>query len=421
MGAPSPQVTTQEVDPDIKGRQLGLYSDLSQYYDATPYQTAPTMYGEGTYAGVAGLQPFQQAAQSYLGNRLLGYNPGFQTPELFGPFQTPGTNFGQNPAGGFGNQGTDTQPPVGDDSPGGDPEEGGQDIPNKPTMRFQMDPSQDVSGGIQPTPAPGPAGVGGGPIEFGPGQMAHEAAPYSPFMTPTDMASAASMGGASDVMGYTPERGFTGIGNYMNPYEDQVVGRTVDDMARAEAMFREGGLYSKPASTYGGDRQAIQESTANRDYLDRVGNVVSQLRSQGFDTAAQHAQTDASRALQGQGLNLSAADALNRFGTSALSNTLRTGSALNQVGAQNQGLAQSMVDSEIGQFYEARNDPLLRAQALQGILTGLPVGMSTSAYPGSTPGAGFAGGALSGASIGSAFGPWGAGIGALGGGLLGLF
>ncbi|HKX56978.1 MAG TPA: hypothetical protein VJN01_12785, partial [Xanthomonadales bacterium] len=59
------------------------------------------------------------------------------------------------------------------------------------------------------------------------------------------------------------------------------------------------------------------------------------------------------------------------------------------------------------------------------LLAGAPGGTTASTMYGgqqtSNPLMGALGGASSGAAVGSMFGPWGTGIGAIGGGLLGLF
>ena len=90
-----------------------------------------------------------------------------------------------------------------------------------------------------------------------------------------------------------------------------------------------------------------------------------------------------------------------------------TASALNQIGAGNQALAQRMMDYDRGQFYEARDYPLQQFGLLQGILSGMPVGMTTQ-YPGGSRLGGIAGGAAAGYGVGGPFG-------ALAGGLLGAF
>ena len=85
---------------------------------------------------------------------------------------------------------------------------------------------------------------------------------------------------------------------------------------------------------------------------------------------------------------------------------------LQQVGAAREGKGQQYAD-------ETTN----RLQNYMGLVGGMNYGgtRTTSGGAGTSPLLGGMGGAMSGASLGSMFGPWGAGIGAVGGGLLGAF
>ena len=242
---------------------------------------------------------------------------------------------------------------------------------------------------------------------------------YNPMMVTPGTAQGYGDVGAQNVAAQT---GAMGMGAYTNPYQQEVIGGALQDMGRAEAMFREGGIYSKGAGTFGGDRQGVQVAEANRDFADRAGRLSAQLRSQGFNTAAGLAQTDANRmlsaglgnqganlqaslanqgqfndlsrfntglgmqgqlanqgaGLQGAGLNLNAAGALNQFGNDAFGNMLRGAGALAGMGQGNRSLSQQFINSDIGQFDEARNAGLRDIGVLQSILSGMPVGMSST-------------------------------------------
>lgn len=98
-------------------------------------------------------------------------------------------------------------------------------------------------------------------------------------------------------------------------------------------------------------------------------------------------------------------------------------SMLGTQGEQQRQMQQQWLDSNYGQFLDARGwemaqfNPLL--QGLAAVQGGSVTG--TSPYQGPSAGAGALGGAASGAAMGSAFGPWGTGIGAVAGGLMGYF
>jgi hypothetical protein len=103
------------------------------------------------------------------------------------------------------------------------------------------------------------------------------------------------------------------IDYYMNPFTGQVVDRAVGDIRDEGA--RQGSQIGSLASTagaFGGTRQALLESELGRNLQRSIGDVSGQLRSQGFESAAQKATNNlnlgrdrylqgANTALQGAG------------------------------------------------------------------------------------------------------------------------
>lgn len=91
-------------------------------------------------------------------------------------------------------------------------------------------------------------------------------------------------------------------------------------------------------------------------------------------------------------------------------------------GAQREDLATRELNDTIGRFNANQQEPYNRLSAYNALLGGAGQLGGTSTTTATAPANYFApfGGALAGSQIGSAFGPVGTGIGALGGGLLGL-
>lgn len=79
--------------------------------------------------------------------------------------------------------------------------------------------------------------------------------------------------------------------DYENPYTEEVIGKTMDDMRRELAIERE---RLKSAETlggaYGGDRHNILEGEQFGNWLSKIGQVTSGLRSDAFDKARGFAQ-----------------------------------------------------------------------------------------------------------------------------------
>ena len=91
---------------------------------------------------------------------------------------------------------------------------------------------------------------------------------------------------------------------FEDPYTDRVVNQTIKDMDRARQMTANqiSGDAAK-AGAYGGSRSMLMQAENNRNFADRTAAAVGQLRSQGFQRAADLAQQE-----NLQRLGLSASD-----------------------------------------------------------------------------------------------------------------
>jgi len=78
-----------------------------------------------------------------------------------------------------------------------------------------------------------------------------------------------------------------------NPFQDQVVNQTIKDLDRARQITNNeiSGSAAK-AGAFGGSREALMRAENNRNFYDRVGSAVGQLRSQGFESAANRANQE---------------------------------------------------------------------------------------------------------------------------------
>jgi len=97
------------------------------------------------------------------------------------------------------------------------------------------------------------------------------------------------------------------LNQFVDPYTDQVVNQTIRDMDRARQMTANqvSGDAAK-AGAFGGSRSMLMQAENNRNFADRTAAAVGQLRSQGFQRAADRAQQE-----QLQRLGLSASDIQN--------------------------------------------------------------------------------------------------------------
>jgi len=166
------------------------------------------------------------------------------------------------------------------------------------------------------------------------------------------------------------------IGQFMNPYQsnvlDQVQGRYGDLSALTSRGVNDRATL---AGAFGGSRHGVAEGVAQGELAKGMGQQMAGLQYQGYN------------------------DAMGRAGQLA-----------------NLGLGANSQLASMGDYarqIQMSQDPAMRQlQILQGLLSGMPMGMTQSTPTYRNP----MGGAIGGAAAGSAFGPWGAGIG----GLLGL-
>ena len=127
------------------------------------------------------------------------------------------------------------------------------------------------------------------------------------------------------------------IGQFMNPYTSEVIGRTGADIGAAQQMaMNQLGAQATAARAFGGSRQGVAEAQTNAGFIKQLADTSANLRQQGFNTAlgaAQNQQQMMSN-LAGQGFGF--------------------GQALNQQqmqqGALQQGLVQSLIDAARGQY-----------------------------------------------------------------------
>ena len=94
------------------------------------------------------------------------------------------------------------------------------------------------------------------------------------------------------------------IGQYMDPYMDQVMNSAMGDLDKArQQSLNSTGAAATRGGAFGGDRHGVMESMDNANYLDQVAKTSSQLRSQGFQNAQAAAMNDLGAMNQQYGAN----------------------------------------------------------------------------------------------------------------------
>jgi len=177
------------------------------------------------------------------------------------------------------------------------------------------------------------------------------------------------------------------ISAYMSPYMQNVV-----DYQKSQA-FRDYGIgqgvrkqQAVGAGAFGGSRQAIMESEAQRSLGSQLQNIAATGSQNAFQNAQQAQQFGANLGLQGyqtglQGLNtsLQGAGQLAAIGGQQQASDLARLQAQQQVGAQQQGLEQNKINQAISNYATAQQYPFMQLGIMNSMLRGLPLQQTTTA------------------------------------------
>ena len=147
----------------------------------------------------------------------------------------------------------------------------------------------------------------------------------------------------------------SGVSEFMDPYEQEVVDRALADIRRQGDIERAGiGAQAARAGAFGGSRFALQEAELGRNILDRAGSTAANLRSAGYKAAMDQArQAFESQQARQQG----SAQILGQAGTQ-----------FSNLAGQQQGLQQADISQLVGYGtqlqaqQQAELDAALRAQ-----------------------------------------------------------
>ena len=127
------------------------------------------------------------------------------------------------------------------------------------------------------------------------------------------------------------------IGQFMNPYTNQVINRAGADMQRQQlATQNQLGAQASQAGAFGGSRHGIAEGQMMGDYGRAFGDMAAGQRQAGFNTALGAAQNQQGMLSQLAGQGFGFGQALNQ--------------QQSQMGAQQQSLQQALIDAARGQF-----------------------------------------------------------------------
>jgi hypothetical protein len=155
------------------------------------------------------------------------------------------------------------------------------------------------------------------------------------------------------------------IGQFMNPYTSEVIGRTAADIGGAQQMaMNQLGAQATQAGAFGGSRQGVAEAQTNAGFIKQLADTAAQQRQQGFNTALGAAQNQQSMMSQlaGQG-----------FGFGQQINQQQM-----QQGGLQRSLQQQLIDAARGQYGGYTGAPMASLSAPMAALGAADMGQQTS-------------------------------------------
>jgi len=142
------------------------------------------------------------------------------------------------------------------------------------------------------------------------------------------------------------------LSQYTNPYEDQVVQNTMNDLERTRLMQQnQMGASASSAGAFGGSRHGVADAETNRGFARQAADTSAQLRHAGYNQALTSAGQDVGYGLdQGRQLG-SLANMGFGFGQDITSQQ-------QQVGLQQQAMNQALIDASKAQYAGYTGSPL---------------------------------------------------------------
>lgn len=155
------------------------------------------------------------------------------------------------------------------------------------------------------------------------------------------------------------------IGQFMNPFTQNVIGRTGQDMLRQSQIAQNQlGAQASQAGAFGGSRHGVAEGTMLGDYGRAFGDQAANLRQSGFNTALGAAQNQQGiqSGLAGQGFG---------FGQAI-------GQQQAAQGGQQQALMQQLINDARGQYSGYTGAPMASLGAPMAALGAANMGQNTT-------------------------------------------
>jgi hypothetical protein len=203
------------------------------------------------------------------------------------------------------------------------------------------------------------------------------------YQTGTGLASMAGLGQLGAGQQYAsqvtdPSR----VQSFMSPYQQGVT-----DVAKNAAIReyqianQQGNLGAARQGTYGGARQALQQSERERNLLSNLSNIQAQGSQAAYDRAMQNMQFGSNLGLQGLAGAAGTAGTLGQLGGQQQQADINAINLQNTLGAAQQQYQQNIINQAIQDYATQQQYPLMQLSTMNSLLRGLPMqAMTTQGY-----------------------------------------
>lgn len=185
-------------------------------------------------------------------------------------------------------------------------------------------------------------------------------------LNPMRQAAQAQQGAIAGTAGAGTIAG-TNMGQYMNPYQQNVIGGLQTEAQRAMQLgANQLGAQATRAGAFGGSRQAIAQGQMMGDVMRNLNQQTGQLMYSGYNQAQNLAQQDITNRMQ-------QAAQLSGLGKTSFGYGQQIQQNLAQQGAQQQAIQQALIDAAKGQYAGYTGAPAQSLGYASTALGGTPV------------------------------------------------
>lgn len=178
-----------------------------------------------------------------------------------------------------------------------------------------------------------------------------------------------------------------GMGTYFNPYTDEVINNTMNDVLRmASTMRADNAGAAARAGAFGGDRHGVVDALTNEGALRQMADAAGNLRHAGFTTAGQFAGQDVSNRLAGASGLAGAAGTGAGLGATAFNMGSAVSDQQQQQGNLMQLIQQQIMQDAQGNFQGFADQPLSLLAMRNAAASGSPLNAAVTQSQTSTPG-----------------------------------